>query len=213
MDRYSKSNKRKALKEEYAKCCVLYMDALNNQKEVLSKLNSTKDSMKIINYKKELRRANYKVSVYKEQKNAINNKLNIGLKTRIPLLLFAINESRYSLNGEFKPMWEYVYYYPDYDEVVKKTRLGTLSLKENDVNLTDLFFDLGMPEELGNGSIEDKYSETIKKAVDTTKILIDQIFEDNDINDWKDVSAHLKKYVETKNKIDQVKGIKHLKLI
>lgn len=213
MDRYSKSNKRKELKEEYAKWCNLYMEAHATAKEVCLKLNSTTDSKKINELKKELKMLKKKITDYEAQRSIIYDKVKVNLKSEIPLLLFAINESRYSFNGNFEPMWEYVYYYADYDEVVKTVRTGTVSLNKNDVNLTDLFFDLGMPEESRGNTIGDNYDEVIDTAVDITKILIDQIFEENDINSWKDVSSHLKKHVETKNKIDAVKGIKHLKLI
>ena len=213
MDRYSKSNKRKELKEKYAKWCNLYMEAQTTAKEVCLKLNSTTDSKKINELKKELKMLKRKITDYEAQRSIIYDKVKVNLKSEIPLLLFAINESRYSFNGIFEPKWEYVYYYADYDEIVKITRPGTLSLNENDVNLTDLFFDLGMPEELKEEGIEEKYDEVINKAVDTTKILIDQIFEENNITSWKDVSTHLKKYVDIKNKIDKIKGINHLKLI
>ena len=59
MDRYTKINERKALKEEYAKYCTLYLEAHDKQNEIWLKLNSTKDSMKIINYKRDLKRVTH----------------------------------------------------------------------------------------------------------------------------------------------------------
>lgn len=213
MDRYSKSNKRNALKEEYTKVCGLCMEAHDKAKEIVLKLNSTTNSKEIIELKKELKKYRYRIDTYEKQRESIYNMLNVKLHTEIPLLLFAINESRYSYSGKFEPSWEYVYYYADHDEIVKTTKLGTLQLKKNDVNLTDLFLDLGMPEELRGTNIGNDYDEIIGKAVNITKILINQIFEDNDIASWDDVSTRLKKYAEMKTKIDEVKGIKHLKLV
>ena len=213
MDRYSKSNKRKTLKEEYAKVHAIIMESHDKVKEINLKLNSLTDSAEIIKLQKELKIYRSRIATYEEQRDSIYKMLNENLETEIPLLLFAINESRYSYSGRFEPSWEYVYYYADHDEIVKTSKLGTLQLMKNDVNLTDLFLDLGMPEELRGTNIGHDYDEIIGKAVNITKILIDQIFEDNDITSWDDVSTHLKKYAEMKKKIDEAKGIKHLKLV
>ena len=217
MDRYEKINKRNTLKTRRK----YFSNINNNARKEIWKLNAlldestNKEEIEKYTIKKEKL---HKVETHTREKiYDISGKLNAKIYSELPLLLFAINESRISSNS-YEPMWEYVYYYPDYDEVIKVKRLSTISLNHKDINLTDLFHDFGMPKELlsnsiNYGSLDDKYDDVINNAVETTKTIIDKIFEENEIDSWADVGTHLEEYVKKHNKEESKKGKKNLQLI
>ena len=202
MDRYSKINERCRLKEE-RKSYVLSITQAEHKIHVLNgEANKNIEQIEAL-YSQ--------MTKIRKKLIGVNSKL-AKKDSELPILLFAVNESRTHYSSNYKPMWEYVYYYPDIDEIYKEQRPGTLSLNKNDVNLTDLFLDLDMPNEILFNPIGHDYDQTIAEAVNRTNVIIDQIFEKNEISTWSDVGAHLKKHVEKHNK-ESKKYNKHLRLI
>lgn len=218
MDRYEKINKRKNLKKIYKKFYDMNKNIMEEIWETNRIRKSTKNKEEIEKYTSKWKKLCKSETLTRNKMYEISVALDAKMISELPLLLFAINESRVSLSGNYEPTWEYIYYYPDYDEVVKKTKLETVSLEKNDVNLTDLFYGFGMPDEIKSSfihyaSTDHKYDGIISKAVETTKTIIDQIFEENEINSWDEVGTHLKDYVKKYNEESAKKGKKHLTLI
>lgn len=136
-----------------------------------------------------------KLVKFKEEEIAINIKELQKLKSllanlkesKIPILIFSVNEA-FKLDEEtIFNTYEHVYYCPDIDEVkciYNKTRNTILPYT---VDLRWAFKELGMPERLENeGAIN--YPEAFNKAIELLKEMIDDLMENAVINSWKDLA-------------------------
>lgn len=142
----------------------------------------------------EIKNKQNELHTLKEQVNKIN-------ESELPILLFTINETLPMPDDEKDWEYEYVYYCPDLDEVKYVYKHRNNELLPNSIDLRNTFKIVGMPEHIWPGSIQsdpENYNK-VEFVISYLKDTINNLFETQTINSWKELAPYL-------NNLDMEKG-------
>lgn len=126
----------------------------------------------------------------KKELKVLEQRLKEESTTEIPVLLFLINETLPMPDDYDDYKYEYVYYYPDLDEVKCITKHSRDEFFPNVVDMRKFFKEIGVPSKIWPGSVYD-YSNKLNYAVSLLKTMIDALFDSNNINSWSDLASLL----------------------
>ena len=110
--------------------------------------------------------------------------------SEIPVLLFLINETLPMPDDYNDYEFEYVYYFPDLDDIKCIKKHSKEEYLPNVVDMREFFKGIEMPSRIWPGSVS-KYSDKLNYAVSLLKTMIDDLFVSNNINSWGDLASLL----------------------
>ena len=89
--------------------------------------------------------------------------------------------------------WEYefVYYYPDLDEVKCVIKHKKEEFLPNTVDLRKFFDKVDIPKIKCSGNVQDDHGRELEYAVSILKSMIGELFSNNKISNWNDLGVHL----------------------
>lgn len=131
-------------------------------------------------------------------------------QSELPILLFLIDETLPMPDPDLEMdyRFEYIYYFPDLDDVVYIIRHKKNEFLTNTIDLRSNFEKVGIPEKIFPGSVRgnSQYRVIIENIVSDLKTKIDELFRSNNINSWNELGLYLT------SKVNQEEQTKILKL-
>lgn len=180
---------------------------MNKTKKIMS-LNElrTEKIMSLNELKKEIKQQKNKIWEEECKLNELNKKYDEESSiSELPILLFTLKKDPYMEEGSRWGSYlawkrQYIYYYPDFDEINEYISVTNCDFLPNTIDLREQFEELVIqpkeyypypwaPNYVTCDTID--YSPIIMQAKDALKSQIDALFNSNDINSWTDLKIIL----------------------
>jgi len=167
----------------------------------LKKINEVKTLNKLIQEKQLLiNKENQELLILEEELKKIK-------QSELPILLFVIDETLPMPDDERDICYEYIYYFPDLDEVEYLIGHNYNQPLQNSLDLRSYFEKMGIPKRIWPGSVRSTVENRtkIELAISYLKNMIDDLFKTYDIKSWSELTTYLCETILEKEKIKKIK--------